>query len=128
MDYPVLTGCGLTRSDAAKVLPLVLLVCQRGCKRSANPLQGCLGSTPSTFCHSSKPFTTPSFYPPFLLYLNPLNHCYWKLLTQDLTPVLHHTSTKYLPRCWPNNISSGSRSRNSTLGIRLTAHAKRTKE
>ena len=38
MDYPVLAGCGLTRSDAAKVLPLVLLVCQRGCKRSANPL------------------------------------------------------------------------------------------
>ena len=39
MDYPVLAGCGLTRSDAAKVLPLVLLVCQRGCKRSANLLQ-----------------------------------------------------------------------------------------
>ena len=39
MDYPVLTGCGLTRLDAAKVLPLVLLVCQRGCKQSANPLQ-----------------------------------------------------------------------------------------
>ena len=39
MDYPVLAGCGLTRSDAAKVLPPVLLVCQRGCKRSANPLQ-----------------------------------------------------------------------------------------
>ena len=38
MDYLVLAGCGLTRSDAAKVLPLVLLVCQRGCKRSANPL------------------------------------------------------------------------------------------
>ena len=38
MDYPVLAGCGLTRSDAAKVLPLVLLVCQRGCKWSANPL------------------------------------------------------------------------------------------
>ena len=41
MDYPVLAGCGLTRSDAAKVLPLVLLVCQRGCKRSTNPLQRC---------------------------------------------------------------------------------------
>ena len=39
MDYPVLAGCGLTRSDAAKVLPPVLLVCQRGCKQSANPLQ-----------------------------------------------------------------------------------------
>ena len=39
MDYLVLTGCGLTRSDAAKVLPPVLLVCQRGCKRSADPLQ-----------------------------------------------------------------------------------------
>ena len=39
MDYPVLAGCGLTRLDAAKVLPPVLLVCQRGCKRSANPLQ-----------------------------------------------------------------------------------------
>ena len=39
MDYLVLAGCGLTRSDAAKVLPPVLLVCQRGCKRSANPLQ-----------------------------------------------------------------------------------------
>ena len=39
MDHPVLAGCGLTRSDAAKVLPLVLLVCQRGCKWSANLLQ-----------------------------------------------------------------------------------------
>ena len=39
MDYPVLAGCGLTRLDAAKVLPPVLLVCQRGCKQSANPLQ-----------------------------------------------------------------------------------------
>ena len=38
MDYLVLAGCGLTRSDAAKVLPPVLLVCQRGCKQSANPL------------------------------------------------------------------------------------------
>ena len=44
MDYPVLAGCGLTRLDAAKVLPPVLLVCQRGCKQSTNPLQiiGCL--------------------------------------------------------------------------------------
>ena len=40
MDYPVLAGWGLTRSDAAKVLPPVLLVCQRGCKRSASPLHG----------------------------------------------------------------------------------------
>ena len=39
IDYLVLTGCGLTRSDAAKVLPPVLLVCQRGCKWSANLLQ-----------------------------------------------------------------------------------------
>ena len=39
MDYPVLAGCGLTRSDAAKVLPQVLLVCQRGCKWFANLLQ-----------------------------------------------------------------------------------------
>ena len=39
MDYPVLAGCGLTRSDVAKVLPPVLLVCQRGCKWSANLLQ-----------------------------------------------------------------------------------------
>ena len=37
--YLVLPGCGLTRLDAAKVLPLVILVCQRGCKLSANPLQ-----------------------------------------------------------------------------------------
>ena len=51
MDYPVLAGCRLTRSDAAKVLPPVLLVCQRGCKWSANPLQvgslcGCVWSYP----------------------------------------------------------------------------------
>ena len=39
MDYLILAGCGLTRLDAAKVLPLVLLVCQRGCKWSTNPLQ-----------------------------------------------------------------------------------------
>ena len=39
MDYLVLAGCGLTRSDAAKVLPPVLLVCQRGCKHSTDPLQ-----------------------------------------------------------------------------------------
>ena len=38
MDYPVLAGCGLTRLDAAKVLPPVLLVCQRGCKQSTNLL------------------------------------------------------------------------------------------
>jgi hypothetical protein len=40
MDYSVLIGHGLTRLDAAKVLPLVLLVCQRGCKQPANPLKG----------------------------------------------------------------------------------------
>lgn len=40
MDYPVLTGHGLTRLDAAKALLLVLMVCQRGYKQSANPLQG----------------------------------------------------------------------------------------
>ena len=39
MDYPVLAGCGLTRLVAAKVLPLVFLVCQRGCKWSTNLLQ-----------------------------------------------------------------------------------------
>ena len=33
MDYLVLAGCGLTRSDAAKVLPLVLLVCHRRCEQ-----------------------------------------------------------------------------------------------
>ena len=43
MDYLVLAGCGLTRSDAAKVLPPVLLVCQRGCKWSANLLQAVVG-------------------------------------------------------------------------------------
>ena len=36
MDYPVLAGCGLTRSDAAKVLPLVLLVCQRHLRQGPN--------------------------------------------------------------------------------------------
>ena len=34
----VLAGCGLTSLDAAEVLPLVLLVCQRGCKWSTNLL------------------------------------------------------------------------------------------
>ena len=38
MDYLVFTGCGLIRSDAANILPLVLPVSQRGCKQSANLL------------------------------------------------------------------------------------------
>ena len=49
MDYLVLAGCGLTRSDAAKVLPLVLLVCQRGCKQSTNLLQAAEELQPSKF-------------------------------------------------------------------------------
>jgi hypothetical protein len=39
MDYPGLAGCGLTMLSAAKVLVLVLLVCQEGHKQSANLLQ-----------------------------------------------------------------------------------------
>ena len=44
MDYPVLAGCGLTSLDAAKILPLVLPVCQRGCKQSTNLLPNPQGS------------------------------------------------------------------------------------
>ena len=46
MDYPVLAGCGLTSLDAAKILPLVLLVCQRGCKQSTNLLHKPTGLSP----------------------------------------------------------------------------------
>ena len=74
MDYPVLAGCGLTRSDAAKVLPPVLLVCQRGCKRSANPLHRHLVMVlrrTSSSSSLSRPLPTPdmsSFIPSFTFF------------------------------------------------------------
>lgn len=75
------------------------------------------------FCHHLSLFLAtflhPQLLPPFLPYQNPLNHHYRKSLTQDLIPASHPISTQYSLRRWPNNMSSGSRSRSSTLSVRL---------